>query len=500
MKNLLTCMLVLWTGLSSAQGVRQRLNSLFQTQHRHQQLNGNVLAAQKGKIIYQNSFGSQDIARAIPNREETLFCLASVSKTITATAVLQLVESGKLRLDDPFAKYFPEFPYPAITIRQLLSHTSGLPDKDVLFNDSLISKQPDKVWQNSDILPALRSFGKLAFLPGDKWSYSNINYNLLALLMEKLCGLSYAAYLQRHIFKPAGMPSAYLETSLIQTKNTDRAINYGFSAPYAADLLPVATLPGNKKWVYTLNGLIGQGGLVMTVADLFRFDRALYKGKLLKPATLQLAFTPVVLNNKELADASSSAGQASYGLGWFILRDTSAGKIVFHTGRIPGQVNIFLRNLDKQETVIVLDNAESEAIYTTGSNALKIMDNRPERIRKLSTALYYSKALFKDGPDAGAVKLSQMRADSATYELDPGEMDFMGHLFLDRGQKSQGMEVFKVNLLLYPGIWQVCNSYAGALLKNGQQEQAKIIYDRALKLEPKNEEAIKALAALSGLK
>lgn len=500
MRNLVTCMLILWTGLSSAQDIRQRLDSLFQTQYGHQQLNGNVLAAQNGKIIYQNSFGFQDIARAIRNRDETLFCLASVSKTITATAVLQLVEKGKLRLDDPLVKYLPEFPYHGITIRHLLSHTSGLPDKDVLFNDSLISKQPDKVWQNSDILPALKSFGKLAFTPGDKWSYSNINYNLLALLIEKLSGLGYTAYLQRYIFKPIGMQSAYLETSLIKSKNADRAINYAFPVPYAADLLPVADLPGNKKWVYTLNGLIGQGGLVMTAADLLRFDQALYSGRLLKPATLKLAFTPTVLNNKEPADASSSAGQASYGLGWFILKDTSAGKIVFHTGRIPGQVNIFLRNLDKKETLIVLDNAESEAIYTTGSNAMKIMDNRPERIRKLSTALYYAKALFKNGTDAGTVKLSQLRADSATYELDPGEMDFMGHLFMDRGQKSQGMEVLKVNLLLYPGIWQVCNSYAGALLKNNQQEQAKIIYERAIKLEPKNEEALKALAVLSGLK
>lgn len=180
------------------------------------------------------------------------------------------------------------------------------------------------------------------------------------------------------------------------------------------------------------------------------------------------------------------------------MKDTTAGKVVFHTGKEPGELNIFLRNLNKKETVIVLDNAESEAIYTTGSNALKIMDNQPEKIRKLSAAIYYSKALFKDGTNAGAAKLMQLRADSATYEMDPGEMDFMGHAFYDRGEKEKALEVFKVNLLLYPAIWQVYNSYAWALRQNGQKEQAAQTYELALKLNPKDDDAIKELAELKG--
>jgi CubicO group peptidase (beta-lactamase class C family) len=215
-------------------------------------------------------------SKAKKNTANTLFNLASVSKTLTSTAVLQLLEKEKVRLDDPFVKYFPSFQYPAITVRHLLSHTSGLPDKDVLFNDSLIKMQPEKVWQNNDIIPALTSYGKLAFAPGDKWSYSNVNYNLLALLIEKVSGLSYADYLKRQIFIPAKMDHSYLETSLIILRdNPDRIISYAFPAPYATDLVPVNDLPGNKKWAYTLNRLIGQGGRPIIQASIKQADPAL---------------------------------------------------------------------------------------------------------------------------------------------------------------------------------------------------------------------------------
>lgn len=486
--------ILICSGALHAQQTASRLDSLFQTQYKHQQLNGSVLVAKNGQVLYQNAFGFRDIQNKQANTANTVFNLASISKTITATAVLQLVERGKIRLDDSFVKYFKDFPYPTITIRQMLSHTSGLPDKEELFTDSLIKLQPEKVWQNGDILPALKSFGKLPFSPGDQWRYSNIGYNLLALLIEKISGESYAHYMQQHIFQPAGMKGAYLQTSLVNTHHDSAAINYAFPAPYASELVPVNDRPGNKKWIYTLNGLIGQGGITTTASDLLRYDQALYNGKLLKPATLAMAFSPMVLNNKKYADASSSAGAAWYGLGWFIMKDTTAGKIVFHTGKEPGELNIFLRNLDQQETVIVLDNAESEAIYTTGSNAMKIMDRQPERIRKLSAAIYYSKALFSDGPDAAAVKLNQLRADTAIYELDPGEMDFMGHAFQDRGEPKKAIEVFKVNLLIYPVIWQVYNSYGAALLKDNKSEAAKLVYEQALKLNPKDDEAIKVLA------
>lgn len=493
---------VLLSGLANT-GLGQEavpLDSLFRAKYLYQQLNGNVLISRNGLAVYKNSFGYQDIARSVINTDTTLFCLASVSKTFTATAVLQLMEKGKLKLDDPLVKYFPGFPYPAVTVRHLLSHTSGLPDKDGLFTDSLIGLQPDKVWQNTDILPALKNFGRLAFAPGDKWSYSNINYNLLALLIEKVSNMSYEEYLKHFIFKPAGMTGAYLETSLLHTTSAGRAINYAFPAPYASILKPVSDLPGTKKWIYTLNGLIGQGGLVMTAADLLRFDQALYNGKLLKSYSLALAFTPTLLNNKVPVDASNSAGQSSYGLGWFILNDTTAGKVVFHTGRIPGELNIFIRNLDKKETVIVLDNAESEALYTTGMNAMKIIDRQPQRVRKLSAAICYAKTLFKDGADAGAAALASLRSDTLIYEVDAGEMDFMGHAFLERGEKALGLETLKTNLLLYPGIWQVYNGYARALLKEGKQSEARLIYELALKLEPKDEEASGALKLLKATK
>ena len=203
-----TCFLtVVTTLLLSAsslygQSITSKIDSVFNVPARNSSLNGNLLVAEKGKIIYQRSFGLRDIAAQQPNTSASAFGLASVSKQFTSTAVLQLKEKGKLSLDDHFVKYFPDFPFPEITIRQMLTHTSGLPDYELF--DKLIEKEPNRIFGNKDIIPALKVWGKgLNFKPGDDWSYSNMNYCLLALLIEKLSGETLQKYLDKSIFKPA---------------------------------------------------------------------------------------------------------------------------------------------------------------------------------------------------------------------------------------------------------------------------------------------------------
>jgi CubicO group peptidase (beta-lactamase class C family) len=480
-----------------AQNAVQRLDSLFTTQYAHQQLNGNVLVAQNGAIIYKKSFGYKNIGRHVLNNDKSAFALASISKTFTSLAVLQLKEKGKLKLDDYFVKYFPDFPYKNITIRNLLSHTSGLPDDEDLFSDSLIAKYPGRIWTNEDIIPSLKS-GKiqLAFQPGAKWDYSNINYNLLALLVEKLSHLKFQDYLNKYIFVPAKMFHTYPETVFLKSADSNRTINYAYPQHYSPDLAPVNEIADVKKWLTVLHGRLGPGEIISTAEDMLKYDRALYSGKLINPVTLEEAFTPTILNNKKEADATTSAGKASYGLGWFVMADTTAGKIVFHTGKVPGGLTIFIRNLTHKQTVIVLDNAESDALYTTGTNAMKIIDNVPEIIRKRSIAEEYSKILFKDGPDAAAVKLMELRTDTVYHNLSAGEMDYIGHEFIDHGYNNQALEILKINVLLYPSIWQVYNSYAEALLKCNKKEMAIVIYRRSLALKPGNKVATEGLKRL----
>ena len=148
-------------------------------------LNGTLLLAEKGQVIYEKSSGFADFVTQIPNTTQSKYNLASISKIITSTVILQLMEKGKLKLEDPIVRYFPEFPYAGITIRHLLTHTSGLPDLE-LYED-LVKAYPDTVVTNSIIIPQLIVQKRpLYFQPGDKWSYCNTNYELLGLVIEKI--------------------------------------------------------------------------------------------------------------------------------------------------------------------------------------------------------------------------------------------------------------------------------------------------------------------------
>jgi len=147
-----------------AQTAGERLDAFFRSPQTS--LNGNVLAAEKGKIIYQRSFGWADAKNRAPNNDNSKFDIASITKTFTSTAILQLRDRGKLDLDVPLAKYFPDFPYPEITVRHLLSHTGGLPDNQIF--EEPAGDAPDKTFTNADIIPALKSWKRpLLFKPGE---------------------------------------------------------------------------------------------------------------------------------------------------------------------------------------------------------------------------------------------------------------------------------------------------------------------------------------------
>lgn len=180
------------SGFSLAQTEKsnaQKLDDYFSNLAKEGEINGSVLVAENGKIVYEKSFGYRDLEAKKLNTKDTEFQLASIAKTFTAVAVLQLKEKGKLNLDDKFIKYFPDFPYPDITLRHMLSHTSGLPDLELF--DKLIKENPDRVYENKDIIPVMiKAQVPLKFQPGEKWYYCNFNFDLLALSSKNCRGKS----------------------------------------------------------------------------------------------------------------------------------------------------------------------------------------------------------------------------------------------------------------------------------------------------------------------
>lgn len=301
---------------------------------------GVVLVAKDGKIIFHEATGKRHFETSETLEKSDIFELASVSKQFTAMVIMMLKEKGKLQYDDPISKYV-KVPYPDITIRHLLTHTSGLPDYQEIMDKNW---DKTKVAGNPDIIEYINRYAPPAlFKVGEKYEYSNTGYILLASIAEKASGEDFITLSRKWIFTPLKMKDTDIRTLEAKAKVKN------FAAGHLQD--------STKKYVnankfhdsdYTvwLGNRKGSGRISSTAKDLLKWDKALYTQKLVSEATLKEAFTPATLNN---------GSKTQYGFGWEIL-DSTKGKIVQHTGDNPGYRTIIIRHLDQHKTVIVLNN------------------------------------------------------------------------------------------------------------------------------------------------
>ncbi|CAG5002549.1 D-aminopeptidase [Dyadobacter sp. CECT 9275] len=491
MKTLcLFCFLLIFCPATPAFCQTERIDSLLTTAYQNHNLNGSILVAEKGKVLYSKSFGYANTDTRMANSESTRFQLASIGKTFTAVAVLQLSERKKLKLDDPVVKYIPDFPFAKITIRQLLSHTSGLPDLQI-FNP-FVNEQPDQVIDNALVIPALKRYDKLEFPSGEKWGYSNPGYCVLALIVEKVSKLKFMDYLSMNIWKPADMTDTYSYSAAMSRPDPLRAESYRMPI-FSYQLQKVDTMRKYKALLINFGGLQGLGFVASTTADLLRFDQALYNGALLKPATLEEAYRPQKLNSGE--QAVVEPGRLTFGLGWFISTDTTGGKIVSHSGFIPGGATMFSRNVTRQQAVIVLDNGESDGLHLTAENVMQLMTGRKIRPQKKSLVKVYTNDLLIYGADLAAAHFHELKPDTVQYRFSPGEMDYAARELNAAGHKSAALETSKLLTFIDPA-WQTFNSYAELLLTNGKSGEAKIMFRKSLSINPENHFAKEALAKL----
>lgn len=493
--------ITLTTSSLYGQGITSKIDSVFSVPYRNSSLNGNLLVAEKGKIIYQRSFGYRDVASQQPNTPASAFGLASISKQFTSTAVLQLKEKGKLKLDDHFVKYFPDFPFPEITIRQMLTHTSGLPDYELF--DKLIEKEPGRIFGNKDIIPALKVWGKgLSFKPGDDWSYSNMNYCLLALLIEKLSGETLQTYLNKNIFKPAGIQHIYIENLILKRNNPNRTVNYEYPTFYTSKLVSVDSVPDEHKMIFNLGGFSGQGGLTGTAEDLFLFDNAFFSGKLININDVNEALTPVKFNNGKTAqvfDDLVDLGASGYGMGWFILKDTTKGKTVWHTGGRPGISTAHLHNLKTDQTVIMLQNTQ-ESSTTPAVYAYHLLNGESMHGGGISLIKIYAETLVNEGTDAAAIKLQSLRNDPAFQAPNDWQWAQLSYQLLEKKQDVQlALEAIRTASLVYPDNWYINQFYATALEKAGKKELAILMYKKSVAENPKQDDySANRIKALEG--
>lgn len=478
-----------------AQSPLQLIDSLVAVKYADAELAGNILIAQKGAVCYQKSLGLADVANQVPLDEQSAFELASVSKIFTSVAILQLKEKGKLKLDDPAKKYLPNFIYPQITIRHLLSHTSGLADFQML--EKPYAADTSKIFTIADLIPAInQSDDAVRFNPGEKWSYSNSGYGLLALIVEKVSGLTFPSYLTRYIFQPIGMKHTYVSSPLLKVADAHRVKGYDYPnyAPWLR--YRIDSLPRNRIELHNLGGILGPSNVVSTTGDLLLFDRALYGSKLLDSSTLQEAFRPTRLSNQELAATGWGNTSCYYGLGWMILKDSTSGKVVFHSGGMPGAVTLFLRNITKDQTVILLNNVTHRGTHGIGINLFKLLNGGSLVTDKQSLANLYARTLIKTDPESALEKINACNNDTTHYYLNEKEMNLLGLQMFYNGYQKQGLEVLRLNTVLYPGSSNVYDSYAEGLKIAGRRQEAIFMYRKSLELNPKNKGAERALVDL----
>lgn len=294
-----------------------------------QQIPGLALAVVKdGKIVLARGYGLANVEHQVPVKPETIFQSGSTGKQFTATAVMMLVEEGKLGLDDRITKYFPDAPqsWSNITIRHMLTHTSGMTDYTPDF-DLRRDYTEDELYARIKPIP-------LAFQPGEKWSYSNLAYVMLGLLIHKVSGKFYGDFLQERVFKPLEMSTARVisEADIVPNR--------------AAGYRVVNGQLKNQEWVSPTLNTTADGALYLTVYDMAKWDAALYTEKLLKRASLEEMWTPVKLNDGKTHP---------YGFGW-ALGAVRGHRIVEHGGAWQGFKAQITRYVDDKLAVIVFAN------------------------------------------------------------------------------------------------------------------------------------------------
>ncbi|MEO8042738.1 MAG: serine hydrolase, partial [Acidobacteriota bacterium] len=441
------------------------------------QFNGSVLVADKGKIIYEKGFGMANMEWSIPNQPDTKFRIGSVTKQFTAALILQLVEEGKIKLDGKITDYLTDYRKDTgdkVTIHQLLNHTSGIPS--YTGNPEFFPKYSRDAYNVPDFVKKFTS-GDLEFEPGSKFSYNNSGYTLLGAIIEKVTGKSYETVLTEKILTPLGMTSTgYDHHATLLPK---RASGYQkSSAGYVNAAYLDMSLPYSAGSIYS------------TVEDLYKWDQSLYEDKILSAASKKLMFTP---------------GLSNYGYGVGI-SDQPIGKteqklkIIAHSGGINGFNSLLTRAVDKRQTVIILDNVglgQYQGKIT--SSIIAILNGQPAEMPKRSIAEFLRKIAVEKGVTDAVAEYRKLKAEnSPTYDFSETELNTLGYQLVGLKRTKDAIEIFKLNVEMFPNASNPYDSLGEAYLEDGQKDLALLNYKKAAELDPTNANAKLIVRRLEG--
>jgi CubicO group peptidase (beta-lactamase class C family) len=459
-----------------AQNKTAKLSALMSTYHNYNMFDGAVLVAEKGEIIYKDAFGLANREWNIPNKTDTKFMIGSVSKPLTAALMLIQVQKGLIDLNKTIENYLPEFknkPAANVTIKQLLSHTSGISNYDII-KDFF----PRISRQNFTREEYLKIFidSPLVFTPGTHYAYSSWGYFTLGYIMEKVTGKMYDQLMSDDIFKKLKMNNSgsYYHTQIVPNRAT--GYDYSFGGFSSADFRDQSNT-------------MGTGDIYSTVEDLFKFHIALTNNSLLNKKLTDEMFTPGI----ELAN---------YGYGWFNkqFKYTSTDSIAsnFHLGMTEGFISFIRRIPSTNSLVVILSNSSPTDFFGITNNLYKVLYDIPVHLKqpvhkKMET--YIEKI--------GAVKsideYKKMKADTAHFYIDWISMNNIAQQLLSQKKYEEAKLISENNVIEFPNKDLVLVTMGNIYLALNKQEDAIKFYRKTLQITPFYEEAKNRLKEL-GLK
>ncbi|WP_104734986.1 serine hydrolase domain-containing protein [Hanstruepera ponticola] len=429
---------------------------------------GVVLVAKKGEVILSKGYGWADRENKIPNSPATVFNIGSVTKQFTASAILKLVEQGKIKTSDEISSYFVQTPSDKkdITIYQLLTHTSGISNRTGGFRYHEASKEQ-----------FLKEFfeSELQSQPGTTYQYANANYIMLTAILELVSGQTYNAFLQENLFSPAQMTSTGYKRINFSTERLAHGYYYNRDDEKWTDWGTTQQhLPYNNNHWYS----IGKGDIHSTIEDLYKWHVALKNNVVLEPKTRKTQETAYVAENDNMT--------SYYGYGWAISKSDRDTKIVAHNGSNGLYFADFVRFIDDDVVVIYITNAflgpESENVAREIGKMVFNSNYTPAPIPRNIYELIHE--FMRTNSSSDAEKLPDFLKEELKDEFnDHAVLNRLGYSRLKKeDQPDWALALFKLNVKLFPEDGNLWDSLGEAYLKYNQKEQAIASYTKAVEL------------------
>ncbi|HXD33304.1 MAG TPA: serine hydrolase [Pyrinomonadaceae bacterium] len=461
---------------AQAQNKAAQIDELISTYNKYGQFNGSALVAENNKVIFKKGYGLANMEWNIPNEPDTKFRLGSITKQFTATAILQLAEQGKIKLDGKLSDYLPDYRKDTggkITIHNLLTHTSGVPNYTAqpgFFQG--VSRNPYAV---TEFVQKYAS-GDLEFEPGSKFNYSNSGYFLLGAIIEKVTGKPYEQVLKENIFDPIGMKNTgYDHYDQVINK---RAAGYiktpkGYqNSPYLDMSIPYAA-----------------GSLYSTVEDLYLWDQALNDDKILSAKSKASMFTPNLSN---------------YGYGFVMVNATLgpnklAAPTIQHNGGINGFNTTLVRLPGDKGLIVLLDNTSQGRFLDQMANSIaSILYGQPYDGPRRSIAETLAKTIAEKGVAAAVQQYRDLKTSKPKeYDFAEQELNTLGYQLLQDHKTNEAIEIFRLNVEAHSAAFNTYDSLGEAYMISGEKDLAITNYKKSLELNPQNVSATRALATLA---